>query len=170
MQTPSTILNLFVILGFLTLLLICVIIIISIWLQWYPNFCNPEVADENFRLTLRQRPSLHDSCGMIHDSMSMTSYVRCRLLCKAKWLCSLFESTDIVGYCKAEYDYAPRELNHLSIKTGDEIAILSKAGEAKGWWKGYLRGKVCDVFHHFLEYSHREWFEGGERFSNHSRE
>ncbi|ESN92034.1 hypothetical protein HELRODRAFT_90064, partial [Helobdella robusta] len=48
----------------------------------------------------------------------------------------------IIGYCQANYDYTATEACQLSLKQGDLVAILSKVGGARGWWKGRLNGKV----------------------------
>lgn len=34
----------------------------------------------------------------------------------------------------------------LSLKVGDRIAILSKAGNQKGWWKGQVGENVIIIF------------------------
>ena len=44
----------------------------------------------------------------------------------------------ILGYCIARFDYAANQPNQLSLQRGDRVAILSKAGEDRGWWKGRL--------------------------------
>jgi len=41
-----------------------------------------------------------------------------------------------VGYCHATYDFAPTAPNQISMREGDRIAIISKGGENRGWWKG----------------------------------
>ena len=46
------------------------------------------------------------------------------------------------SYCLALYDYAACEPNQLSISAYDVIGILNKAGDSRGWWKGYLNGRV----------------------------
>lgn len=48
----------------------------------------------------------------------------------------------IVGYCTAQFDYAANQPNQLSLRNGDHIGIISKAGESRGWWKGILNGRV----------------------------
>ena len=47
-----------------------------------------------------------------------------------------------LGYCRAQYDYAATAANQLSLREGDEIEIVSKAGESNGWWKGKKGPKV----------------------------
>jgi len=48
----------------------------------------------------------------------------------------------ILGYCYALYDYLALEPNQLSLRRGDRVAVISKAGAARGWWKGRLHAKV----------------------------
>jgi len=48
----------------------------------------------------------------------------------------------VIGYCIAQYDYAATAPNQISLQEGDFIAIISKAGEATGWWKGTNSGMV----------------------------
>ena len=52
----------------------------------------------------------------------------------------------VLGHCTAQYDYAANQLNQLSLKVNDRIAILSKAGGSMGWWKGQCNGKVGRLF------------------------
>ncbi|XP_056010731.1 proto-oncogene vav-like isoform X7 [Ostrea edulis] len=42
----------------------------------------------------------------------------------------------ILGYAEAVYDYAATATSQLSLCRGDKVAILSKTGSDKGWWKG----------------------------------
>ncbi|XP_029648990.1 protein vav isoform X7 [Octopus sinensis] len=51
---------------------------------------------------------------------------------------------NIVSYAVAIYDYSATATNQLSLRVGDRVAILSKAGGDKGWWKGKILhyGKV----------------------------
>ena len=48
----------------------------------------------------------------------------------------------VIGYCIAQYDYEATATNQISLREGDGIVIISKAGEATGWWKGTNNGKV----------------------------
>jgi len=48
----------------------------------------------------------------------------------------------VIGYCIAQYDYEATATNQISLREGDRIAIVSKAGEATGWWKGNNNGRV----------------------------
>lgn len=59
-----------------------------------------------------------------------------------------FTDTRILGYAEAVYDYAATATSQLSLCRGDKVAILSKTGSDKGWWKGEhcISGKVCQVF------------------------
>ena len=42
----------------------------------------------------------------------------------------------ILGYAVAVYDYAATSTTQVTLKLNDRIAILSKNGQDKGWWKG----------------------------------
>jgi len=55
---------------------------------------------------------------------------------------ALTDEPGVIGYCYALYDYLALEPNQLSLRRGDRIAVVSKAGASRGWWKGRLRGKV----------------------------
>lgn len=48
----------------------------------------------------------------------------------------------ILGYAEVLYDFEGHSPNMLTLQKGDRIAILSKAGNQKGWWKGQLNGCV----------------------------
>ncbi|XP_060065686.1 guanine nucleotide exchange factor VAV2-like isoform X4 [Ylistrum balloti] len=41
-----------------------------------------------------------------------------------------------LGYAEAVYDYAATATTQLSLCRGDRVAIYSKTGSDKGWWKG----------------------------------
>lgn len=60
-------------------------------------------------------------------------------------------SADIIGYCLANYlyNYSATVPNHLTLRIGDRIAILSKEADVRGFWLGFLNGKV---FLHSLYY------------------
>ncbi|XP_061164201.1 guanine nucleotide exchange factor VAV2-like isoform X3 [Saccostrea echinata] len=45
-------------------------------------------------------------------------------------------SARILGYAEAVYDYAATATSQLSLCRGDRVAIVSKTGSDKGWWKG----------------------------------
>uniref|UniRef100_A0A8W8L686 SH3 domain-containing protein n=1 Tax=Magallana gigas TaxID=29159 RepID=A0A8W8L686_MAGGI len=45
-------------------------------------------------------------------------------------------NTRILGYAEAVYDYVTTATSQLSLCRGDKVAILSKTGSDKGWWKG----------------------------------
>lgn len=59
-----------------------------------------------------------------------------------------FTDTRILGYAEAVYDYAATATSQLSLCRGDKVAILSKTGSDKGWWKGEhcISGKVCQNY------------------------
>ncbi|KAL4219511.1 Guanine nucleotide exchange factor vav2 [Mactra antiquata] len=42
----------------------------------------------------------------------------------------------VLSYAVAVYDYAATATSQISLKAGDRIAVLSKTGSDKGWWKG----------------------------------
>jgi hypothetical protein len=37
------------------------------------------------------------------------------------------------------------ETNQIPFKVGDKIAIVSKMRGNRGWWKGKIGGKVCQI-------------------------
>ena len=43
---------------------------------------------------------------------------------------------NFIAYCRALYDFAATAPQQLSLKENDIIGIISKNGEAQGWWKG----------------------------------
>jgi guanine nucleotide exchange factor VAV len=47
-----------------------------------------------------------------------------------------------LGMCTAQFDYAANQPNQLSLRVGDRIVILSRAGGFRGWWKGSLNGRT----------------------------
>ena len=49
---------------------------------------------------------------------------------------------EIIGYCTALYDFSASEPNQLSFSVGDKIAVVSKTGRFKLWWRGSLNGQV----------------------------
>lgn len=52
------------------------------------------------------------------------------------FLLCLITASRILGYAVAVYDYAANATSQLSLCRGDRVAILSKTGSDKGWWKG----------------------------------
>ena len=42
----------------------------------------------------------------------------------------------IIGRAHVSYDYSSKETNQINLTTGDIVAIISKAGGDRGWWKG----------------------------------
>jgi len=45
-------------------------------------------------------------------------------------------------YCIAQYDYEATATNQISLREGDTVEIVSRSGEATGWWKGNNHGRV----------------------------
>jgi len=61
-------------------------------------------------------------------------------------MCTVKKSRQpVIGYCIAQYDYEATATNQISLREGDSIAIVSKAGEATGWWKGNNNGRVTSL-------------------------
>lgn len=68
---------------------------------------------------------------------------------------NLVNSMESVRYAEAIYDFQANAANMLSLRKGDRIIILSKAGNDKGWWKGQIDDRIG-----YFPYSHvREIFE-----------
>ena len=51
-------------------------------------------------------------------------------------------SAEPVSYAIALYSFTGSSSNLLDLKKGDRVAILSKAGESKGWWKGQIQQRI----------------------------
>lgn len=93
---------------------------------------------------------LHDSIKFNHFKKSLLFFLY--LCCICLWYIDIsfchypaaqvLEEPGILGYCFAMYDYSAMEPNQISLKHGDRIAIVNKAGANRGWWKGRLDGKV----------------------------
>lgn len=47
-----------------------------------------------------------------------------------------------IGYAVAMYSFTGNASNLLTLRKGDRVAVLSKAGEEKGWWKGQIGFRV----------------------------
>uniref|UniRef100_T1KFD3 Protein vav n=1 Tax=Tetranychus urticae TaxID=32264 RepID=T1KFD3_TETUR len=47
-----------------------------------------------------------------------------------------------IGYAIALYSFTGNSANLLSLRRGDYIAILSKTGAEKGWWKGQIGQRI----------------------------
>lgn len=47
-----------------------------------------------------------------------------------------------VAHAIALYSFTGSSSNLLDLRKGDKVAILSKAGESKGWWKGQVNDKI----------------------------
>lgn len=62
--------------------------------------------------------------------------------------------TNVVSYAVAIYDYSATATNQLSLRVGERVAILSKAGGDKGWWKGKIvqYGKVSPNLVSFVQH------------------
>ncbi|KAF6026336.1 VAV3 [Bugula neritina] len=45
-------------------------------------------------------------------------------------------NSPIVGKALVSYDYSSTETNQINLMSGDVVAIISKAGGDRGWWKG----------------------------------
>lgn len=50
--------------------------------------------------------------------------------------------TGIISYAEALYDFQGNSPNMLTLHKGDRIAVLDKAGNQKGWWKGKIDKNV----------------------------
>lgn len=62
----------------------------------------------------------------------------------------LFYFLDILSYAEALYDFQGNSPNMLTLHKGDHIAVLDKAGNLKGWWKGKIDKNVSfQFFSHF---------------------
>lgn len=53
-----------------------------------------------------------------------------------KWVFIIPTGVKILSYAKAVYDYAATATSQISLKAGDRVAVISKTGSDKGWWKG----------------------------------
>ncbi|XP_072015671.1 guanine nucleotide exchange factor VAV2-like isoform X3 [Amphiura filiformis] len=49
---------------------------------------------------------------------------------------------NIIGWAQALYDFAARDMRELTLKEGDLVGIISKAGGHRGWWKGSVGEKI----------------------------
>ncbi|CAG2110284.1 unnamed protein product [Medioppia subpectinata] len=47
-----------------------------------------------------------------------------------------------VAYAIALYSFTGSSANLLDLRKGDRVAVLSKAGESKGWWKGQIADRI----------------------------
>jgi len=59
-----------------------------------------------------------------------------------RFIVGAVDEPGVVGFCYALYDYMAMEPNQISLRRGDRVAIVSKAGSSRGWWKGRNGGKV----------------------------
>jgi hypothetical protein len=58
------------------------------------------------------------------------------LICIFFFFFAFSDGARILGYAVAVYDYAATSTSQVTLKLNDRIAILSKNGQDKGWWKG----------------------------------
>jgi len=68
----------------------------------------------------------------------------CTGVCMSNAGAAVTDEPGVLSYCYALYDYLAVELNQLSLRRGDRVAVVSKAGASRGWWKGRLHGKVSE--------------------------
>ncbi|RWS24881.1 protein vav-like protein [Leptotrombidium deliense] len=54
----------------------------------------------------------------------------------------LLSTVEPIGYAIAVYSFTGESSNLLTLRKGDRIAILSKSGEEKGWWKGQINDRI----------------------------
>ncbi|RWS13194.1 protein vav-like protein [Dinothrombium tinctorium] len=54
----------------------------------------------------------------------------------------VFSSMEPIGFAIAVYSFTGESSNLLNLRRGDRIAILSKSGEEKGWWKGQIDDRI----------------------------
>lgn len=47
-----------------------------------------------------------------------------------------------IAYALAMYSFTGNAANLLNLRKGEKVAILSKAGEEKGWWKGQIDSRI----------------------------
>ena len=58
----------------------------------------------------------------------------------------MFYLLDVISYAEALYDFQGNSPNMLTLHKGDRIAVLDKAGNQKGWWKGKIDKNVSGDF------------------------
>ncbi|XP_072176328.1 guanine nucleotide exchange factor VAV2-like [Diadema setosum] len=49
---------------------------------------------------------------------------------------------NVIGHAKAMYDFSARDTRELTLMENEEVAIISKAGGHRGWWKGCIGDRV----------------------------
>jgi len=86
-------------------------------------------------------PCLLDYCCALYDYVTVNYFCLLLLLTGAGAVVT-DEDPGVISYCYALYDYVAVEPNQLSLRRGDRVAVTSKAGASRGWWKGRLHGKV----------------------------
>ena len=80
----------------------------------------------------------------------VTAVVSVTYLCFPRTGAAVTDEPGVLGYCYALYDYLALEPTQLSLRRGDRVAVISKAGASRGWWKGRLHGKVSTTAFHPL--------------------
>ncbi|VDQ08008.1 unnamed protein product [Trichobilharzia regenti] len=56
---------------------------------------------------------------------------------------SLRNAASPLFYVRAKFDFHDTSNNRfLSLSGGDRVAVVSRAAEDRGWWKGWLNGRV----------------------------
>ena len=88
-------------------------------------------------------------CSASHVSYKFSSIFACDVtnFCVCVWRCRAGVASMGIGWCVAEFDYAANQPNQLSLSRGDRIAIINKAGDSRGWWKGQKDGRVRSCPH-----------------------
>eukprot|EP00057_Strongylocentrotus_purpuratus_P022598 XP_011677072.1 PREDICTED: guanine nucleotide exchange factor VAV3 isoform X4 [Strongylocentrotus purpuratus] len=49
---------------------------------------------------------------------------------------------NVTGQAKAMYDFSARDTRELTLRENEMVAIISKAGGHRGWWKGCIGDRV----------------------------
>lgn len=49
---------------------------------------------------------------------------------------------NVIGQAKAMYDFSARDTRELTLRENEMVAIISKAGGHRGWWKGCIGERV----------------------------
>ncbi|KAK3088015.1 hypothetical protein FSP39_013478 [Pinctada imbricata] len=80
--------------------------------------------------------SLPDLVTFYQDNSLADSFPGVDTTLKFPFKSQTSSASKILGYATAVYDYAATATTQLSLCRGDRVAILSKTGSDKGWWKG----------------------------------
>ena len=51
----------------------------------------------------------------------------------------------MIGQAKAMYDFSARDTRELTLRENEMVAIISKAGGHRGWWKGCIGDRVRHI-------------------------